>query len=176
MSKKESVGLIVMADFEPFGACALLQERGRFDFEKMRPQSWPGGCQATVHGKVEEGENFESALRREIQEELGIHSLFFEGQYQNDFPFELIHISDTLENRVQTYMTFIFLDRFLTLVQNLIRLEPSSGGIRIVSEKDLENIEDLTKFDKERGVADRRILAMFPDEKEALEQSFSEII
>lgn len=172
MSKKESVGLIVITNIQPFGACALLQERGQFDFEKMRPQSWPGGCQATVHGKVEEGENFESALRREVLEELGIHSIFFDGDHA--FPFELIHASDTSENRIQTYMIFISTNRFLP-IRNRIRLEPSSGGIRIATKSDLGNIQDLTAFDKERGVEDRKILAMFPDEKEALKKAFSQI-
>ena len=36
----------------------------------------------------------------------------------------------------------------------------------------IDAVQDLHCFNKEEGVTDRRIIAMFPDEKEAVQQAF----
>jgi len=53
-----------------------------------------------------------------------------------------------------------------------IRLGPSSGDLLLINEQMIDAVQDLHCFNKEEGVTDRRIIAMFPDEKEAVQQAF----
>ena len=54
-----------------------------------------------------------------------------------------------------------------------IRLNASTGGLRLVSRADLAKIQNLpAPCDKQEGVRDRDALAMFPDEIEALRKAF----
>ena len=69
---KKSVGLVVMTMLPKKDGskvlAAILQRRGTFNTEKMEPESWPGCCQVTCHGRLEEGEDFELGLFNELGE------------------------------------------------------------------------------------------------------------
>lgn len=61
MSIKKSVGLVILAEMlgENGTLVAVLQRRGKRNFEEGgKPESWPGGCQVTAHGTLEEGGGF----------------------------------------------------------------------------------------------------------------------
>jgi len=163
---KKSVGLIVFTRMQSMGTIAVLRERGNFNFEKMKPESLPGGCQVTVHGKVEEGETFKEALLREVQEELG------------ETFFNLFHLKIKEEfekknfySKSKTVQTFSLLVENYLLLKG-VRLDSSTGSIRLIKEKEICNIKDITEFSKSVGVIDRREITMFPDEIEALEKGF----
>ena len=174
---ERSVGLIVMAEISEMGLVAVLQERGRFNTEKMRPESWPGVCQVTAHGKLKEEESFEAALKREITEELGkeFYDSFFVlgalsragGRTQEGILLE-VYREETPEKIVITFAAKV-LDYYLCL----IRLGPDTGGLRFVRREEVEKIVDLRGFNRQIGVPDRMTVAMFPDEKEAVAKAFT---
>ncbi len=167
MAKKVSVGLVVITDVPGMGRVAVLQRRGEFNHEKMGPESWPGGCQVTASGGAEADENFLQALRREIEEELGenfIRALSREdvGPVQ-----ELVHLEDA-DLEVITYGVKMPAD-----ILGQIRLGPSSGGLVLLPEEEVGNIENLKDFDRKEGVRDRKTIALFSDAKEAVVKAFA---
>lgn len=161
----KSVGLEVLTRLpEANELTAILQIRGEFNHENMGPESYPGGCQITVHGKLEDGETEVMALFREIREELG-DSAYMQFYYVR-------HNWMSLNQTEMTTNFGIFLESdFL----KCLRLSPSSGGIRLITRAQVEQIQDLRQFDKKVGVTDRGITAMFADEKEALRLAFEKL-
>lgn len=163
--QQRSVGLVILTDVPAMGGlCAVLQVRGEFNHEKLGPESYPGACQITVHGKCEEGEWLPTALMREIREELGpgIHN-------------SIRQMSEL--NRVETEEKLVinYGCRLSAEIIKFIQLSASTGGIRLLRREDVEKIVDLKKFDKKEGVRDRSVTAMFADEKEAVRLAFKEL-
>lgn len=159
---KKSVGLIIVTEIPGKGSVAVLRERGEFNFEKMTPESWPGGCQVTAHGKLKPQENSVLGLRREIGEELGGEFAYnFWAKYQKN-----IFVVHGLTEECKEITTFAVKIELRLLAK--IRLAPDSGRIRFASLKDAERIADLTSFPKDKGVTDASVIAMFPDEKETV--------
>ena len=74
INKKKSVGIILIGKTAG-ELMAILQVRGVWNQEKNAPESYAGACQVTVHGKLEEGEDFMQALWLEMTEELGAEVL-----------------------------------------------------------------------------------------------------
>jgi len=165
VAKKQAVGLFVFTELPEMGLVAVLQRRGEFNHEKMGPESFPGGCQATAHGGVNEGESIQEALYREIREELGESFLIWLLAH----PGTILTLG-TFENE-RTVNT-----NFFTLVPadllKKIRLEVASGGITLIRERDLQSVEPLEGFDRKVGVTDRRVLALFSDDIAALRSAF----
>lgn len=54
---------------------AVIRRAGRFLFVRRAPQGPGGGYWAPVSGKVEAQESHESAVRREVREELGVEAV-----------------------------------------------------------------------------------------------------
>lgn len=166
---EKSVGLIIFTEIPGMGLVAVLRERGYFNFEKMERESWYGGCQVTVHGKLEERErgNFLLALRRELDEELG------EGFSYNlwvQYSEKIVEVS-RLQKQDKEVVTFaIKIDLSLLLK---IRLSPDSGSLRFLPHYELDYVADLTLFSKETGIINRLVIAMFPDEKKAVADAFT---
>lgn len=166
----KSVGLVVMTDAPGTGLVAVLRERGFLHPKTMIPESYPGVCQVTAHGRLEEGEDFLTALLRELTEELG-----------NEFAFDVAVLLATKSlifgevSHFQGYdkeiITFAVKVDFSLLRK--IRLTPESGAMRLVSLDETTKIVGVTPFDKINGVQDRRTIAMFPDEKKAVISAFS---
>ena len=171
MAEKRSVGLVVLTEIPGIGPVAVLQRRGEFNHEKMGPESFPGACQVTCHGKVEEGEDQLKALFREIREELGedmeaLLSLALAGNKM------LIVSQEQTEEKIVSTWAAIVGEEFF----DILRLGPSTGGLRLVRKEDVENIQilDLKDPDQKRdGVTDRRVTAMFADEKRAIKRAFA---
>lgn len=117
---------------------ALLQKRGRKNYFKMQPQTWPDVCQATVQGKVivAPPESPFSGVKREIIEELGASAgekicarLDLEGTFSRRILYE-----DSSE-KVGVFGLMIG-----TSLISAFRLEPISGGLIEVAEKDISNL------------------------------------
>lgn len=166
------MGLVVLTEVpgNPGPALvAVLQRRGEWNTEKMAPESYPGACQVTVHGKVEKGESPSSALFREIDQELGAEALEFlrRGALgpEHDFP-ELLK-EETPDKLVITWGMKVPCE-----LLRVIRLGPDSGGLRLLEREEVAFIANLNNFDKKEGVMDRTDVAMFPDEIEAVKKAF----
>lgn len=159
---ERSVGLIVLTEIPGIGLCAALRERGYFNFEKMQPESWPGACQVTAHGKLKSIENFLAALFREIKEELG-------AKFAYSLPLPMREAL-RVQKKDKEVVTFAF--KVDTDFLKEIRLGPESGAIRLLQKHEVDDIVDIASFNKAEGVPDRKIIAMFPDEKEAVIRAF----
>lgn len=170
--KRKIVGLIILTDLPGEGGLvAVLQRRGISNHEKnWERESRPGGYQVTAHGGLKGNEGFLEALKREVKEELG--DRFFD---EISLPYwrfvdsliVLVHDENDPEREVLTYGIFLPND-----VLKLIRLNPSTGGLRFISSGGVDSIVDLWGFDKIKGVEDSNIVAMFPDEIAALKMAF----
>jgi len=166
---ERSVGLIIFTEIPDIGLVAVLIERGWYNFEKIGPESWSGACQVTVHGKLEEGESFLTALRYEVEEELG--SRFFNRLWdRREEMVEVFHLL-TENKEVVTFAIKIDFNMF-----NLIRLHASSGAIRFLRPCEISFVHDLTDYQKKGGVLDRSVIAMFPDETEAVKRAFKHFL
>ncbi|MDP2741212.1 MAG: NUDIX hydrolase [bacterium] len=163
MSEK-SVGLIVLTEIPGMGLCAVLRERGYFNFEKMQPESWPGACQVTVHGRIEGEESFHLAICREMKEELG-------EKFTHSSPRAVIYEALRFQKGNKEVVTFALKVDFALLKE--IRLSPESGSILFLRQNEIDDIVNITLFDKAEGVPSRKTIAMFPDEKEAVIKAFA---
>ena len=165
----KSVGLIVLTEIPLMGLVAVLRERGWFNPETMKPESWPGACQVTAHGRLKPGEDFRPAIFREMAEELGQDFADYVLDWIAVFPnsFEELWRFENDNKEVVAFALKVdctFLEK--------IRLGPESGSMRLVTLSEAANIVDLALFDKAVGVRDRRTIAMFADEKEAVKKAF----
>jgi hypothetical protein len=169
---EKSVSLLIMTrlqmeEGEPEELVAILQRRGEFNHETMRPESWPGACQLTVHGKVEEDENEKNTLFRETVEELGQDFVL---GFMIAMSFKMVEIGEVLTEKkhVQHYAVEVLPDRLKS-----IRFNASTGGVRIMRYKDLDRIQNLFMgYIKEKGIELRSATAMFPDEIKAVKKAF----
>ena len=158
---KRSVGLVVITEVAGLGRVAVLQRRGEFNHETMKPESYPGGCQVTAHGGVEETESFEQALLREVEEELG-EDFVREWQSSGREIEELVRMEET-GREVRTYGIKLPAD-----IIGKIRLGPSSGGLVLLSGNKATRIKNLKNYPKDSGVGVREVVAMFPDARDAV--------
>ena len=110
---KKSVGLVVLTHSLSDGFKVVLQRRGGQD-------SYPGACQVSAHGGLEENEDFLQALIRESNEELGVTFTSKHIVWKDNGPplTELVHVKD--EKRKSILMGYCFPNsRFPTLSLNL---------------------------------------------------------
>ncbi len=170
MPGKRSVGLIVFMHLPPFGLVAILQKRGKFNDETMRPESYPGGCQTTVWGSAKDGESLDEALNREINEEAG-------RRWRVSFRFarlgkrRAIHLENPAISggNVSVWAIYLSAEKIKTL-----RLSPATGGIIPITEEQLPFILDLNaNYTRDAGVRNAEIIAMFADSKEILKRGFA---
>lgn len=161
---KRFVGLVVVTEVDGLGRVAVLQRRGEFNHETMKPESYPGGCQVTAHGGVEEGEDFEQALLREAEEELGngfVRAWQSSGQGMQ----EMVRLEEN-GRQVRTYGVKLSAE-----VLGQIRLGPSSGGLVLLPEAKAPEIKNLKDYKKDGGVHMREVIAMFPDARDAVRKA-----
>jgi hypothetical protein len=160
---RRGVGLLIFTNLPGLGLVAILQARGTYDPEEKRPQSFPGTCQVTCHGDLENDENAMDGLFRECSEELGQtaaqHLLALKSSLR-----ELTHLK-TDKKDMLTFGLHIPDPSFLTLI-------PGSGtaGYRYVTHG--HAIVDITTEHRDSGVADLTVTAMFRDEQNALIRGF----
>ncbi len=172
-NKKTSVGLVVLTELPSMGGVvAILQRRGKFNHEKMAPESWPGGCQVTCHGKVEEGdEDVLDALQRELEEEFGWDAV----QEILPDPNRAILLADE-ESETERALTYGVLVPLSSFLREDVILNASSGGLDFVTCDQLDQIQDLRNFDRKTGVTDLNTIAMFNDEAKAVTLAFDKLV
>ncbi|OGI64764.1 hypothetical protein A3H53_00535 [Candidatus Nomurabacteria bacterium RIFCSPLOWO2_02_FULL_40_10] len=168
-TKKKSVGVQLLGKNISGELVAILQIRSAWNAEKKCLESWPGGCQVTVHGKLKEGEDFMQALWREISEELGTEILPAVKVLRL---IELIN-KDNPERKIITFGAIANAE-ILKILLNKPK-NKTSGGFKMIKQNEVEKIADLQIFDKNFGVTDENIIAMFPDEKEAVRMAFEKL-
>ncbi|OGI95755.1 hypothetical protein A2917_00350 [Candidatus Nomurabacteria bacterium RIFCSPLOWO2_01_FULL_42_17] len=171
-NKKRSVGVILVSWTE-IGFVAVLQVRAKWNEEKNAPESWPGACQVTVHGKLEGEEGFLEALIREIKEELGSASTSVINALVNNGRLTRLVNDETEDKQSLTYGGVVKEQVVGALLA--IAKTPTCGGFQIIRSKDVDNIVDIHTFDKASGVMDENVIAMFPDEKEAVRLAFEKL-
>lgn len=159
ITPKKHVGLMLFVILEGV-LYAILQKRGEFNSEKMGPESWIGGCQPTVHGKIEPGEDELGALKREIKEEVGkmVLDYFFDGP----LPFGVLHEATISDEGC--YFVGLVDPRLV----NHISWGFSTGGPRLVNRKQAAKIVDLRSLPKGE-VIDPKVTAMFVDDQKLLQ-------
>ena len=159
---KRSVGLLVITNIPAMGGrVVVLQRRGKFNHEKMAPESYPGGCQASIHGGVEENEMFEQALFREAEEEFGSDFVLFLKQHLDGMSEVSIIKDESCE--IRTYAIELPSDCI-----KVIKLRPSSGRLDFLCKDKIDSIVDIKQFTRERGVTDSRVIGMFNDARDAV--------
>lgn len=181
--KKRAAGLLVMTELPGMGLVAVLQRRGEFNHEKMGPESFPGAMQLTAWGGMKDDEEYPlTAALRECEEEIGKEATSF---VVDRITFLVRHPDDPEKPRSLEYVQEIYYfedEKKLGVAFAVklpceflqeIRLGPSSGGIRLLKEEEIEKIQDLKNFDKVAGVTDRNVLAMFADAKETIQKAFA---
>ncbi|MES3032297.1 MAG: NUDIX domain-containing protein [Patescibacteria group bacterium] len=172
-TKKKSVGIQLLAKDAGGKLVAILQVRAKWNAEKSCPESWPSMCQVTAHGKLEEGEDFLQALFRETQEELGDEiAVLVKKLHQNGKLVELTNL-DTPEKQVITYGAIVDENVYKEMITR--EKKASFGGFRVIKINDVKKITDLKHIDRNAGVTDAKIIAMFPDEKEAVKIAFEKL-
>ena len=169
MAKKRSAGVLVMTEFPGMGLVAVLQRRGEFNHEKMGPESYPGGCQLTAHGGMEDSEAPFDTIFREALEEMGAPfgvavGAALSGSLVNA---PRLNYINTDEKEVYSYGQKMNPD-FL----KSIKLGPSSGGVVLVTKERASKIRNLKEFTREEGVDQLSIIAMFLDDKVAVLKAF----
>lgn len=181
--KKTAAGIWLLTELPGQGLVALAQRRGTFNHEVLEDnnkpveditaddyvESRPGGLQPTAWGGLRKNETALGAVAREVKEELGkvLREWLEERLSNQETEIPLVYQQDNENKMVVTYAAKIPWQ----LIPE-IQLGPSSGGLERITPKDIDSIENLNDFDKTRGVVDHRVLAMFPDAKEALIEAF----
>jgi len=171
--KKKSVGIQLLGKNKDGGLVAILQVRAKWDAEKNCPESYPGMCQVTAHGKLEEGEDFLQALFREVREEIGDEVMLVVKKIHEAGNLKELINYEKPEKQVITYGAIVEEN----IWKNMINREKkaSFGGFRVIRPNDVKKIVDLKHIDRNAGVTDDTI-AMFPDEKEAVKMAFEKLI
>ncbi|HCC59897.1 MAG: hypothetical protein A2601_01835 [Candidatus Staskawiczbacteria bacterium RIFOXYD1_FULL_37_73] len=167
---EKSVGLVLVTEVPDLGVAAVLRERGFWNFEETDYQSWPGVCQVTVLGKLGPNETFLLALRCETEEELGTRFLnaFWPGHKD---------LVEVFHEKTEEKEVVIFSAKVDFYMLNLIRLEPSTGSIRFLTQCGLDYVWDFRNFSKKAQIVpDRTMIAMFPDEAEAVKKAFKHFL
>lgn len=172
-TKKKSVGIQLLGKNKDGGLVAILQVRAKWDAEKNALESWPGMCQVTAHGKLEEGEDFMQALFREVEEELGEEiALLVKKIHTSGNLRELIN-NEEPEKHIITYGAVVEENVWKNMVNR--EKKASFGGFKIIRPNDVKKIVDLKHIDRNTGVTDENIIAMFSDEKEAVKMAFEKL-
>ena len=173
VTKKKSVGVQLLSKNTNGELVAILQVRAKWNAEKNAPESWPGACQVTAHGKLEEGEDFLQALLREVKEELGEEIVPIIKRLSDSGELKELSNYDTPEKQIITYGAIVVEDVLKTLLEK--EKTDSFGGFKLIKYNEVEKILDIQKFDKTIGVAEENIIAMFLDEAETVKIAFKKL-
>ncbi|MEI7709627.1 MAG: NUDIX hydrolase [bacterium] len=168
--QKKSVGLQLLSKNTNGELVAILQVRAKWNAEKNAPETFPGACQVTVHGKLEEGEDFIEALLREVAEELGKEIVPHVQKLIDTQNLKELITNQTPEKHVITYGALVGTDILNILINR--EVNDSFGGFKIITQKEIAQIVDMKTIDKIEGVTDQKTIAMFPDEKQAVSRAF----
>ncbi len=171
-AKKKVVGLLCFTELpteKGGGLAAILQVRGSHNHEREGPESFAGGCQATVNGSKMEDESDRQALIRETEEELGEA---FSLELLTNPGLEDIRKINQVETERVVVVNYTLIVPYDCTQQ--IKLGQSVGGIKFLTEAELAKIQKLDAFDRDIGVTDDEVIALFDDQIEALQKAFKQ--
>ncbi|MFQ5661683.1 MAG: hypothetical protein ACE5F2_00310 [Candidatus Paceibacteria bacterium] len=169
MNKKKTVGLIILTNIpDPVGTVAILQTRGKFNYEKRQPETYTGATQISVHGSLNENEGEFEALEREAREELG-DEIAQAIESKKDKLIELNRVEK--DNLLNVNFGIVLPHEYLQKV----KLHPSSGGLKLLPKSKIKEISELKESDRESGIQDGKQIAMFPDDIEAVKIAFEKL-
>ena len=177
LNTKNAVGIIIL-DGSRECLRAILQVRPEKNFERVGRESWAGACQVTAHGKLlEGGEDFLTALWREIEEELGpqivptLQELHAAGKMV-----ELVNEVTPDGRHIITYGVVLRTSTSVSAVIYGPHSGPNGSGFRMIKKEEVGKIIDLqTTYKKETGVTDEGVTAMFKNDAEAVRLAFQKL-
>lgn len=171
--KRESVGLVILTKVKNIGWIAVLRRRGWLSIERMATQYYQGACQVTAHGKCKNGEGTIDALTREMWEELGY-------EFCSNLNLPTIAEKLTELNREETdegiFTTYGIIVPFELVLK--IRLDNPFDRLERLKKSQAfgGHIVKLKRGDKEHGISNMSMIAMFPDEMRAVELAFEKLV
>jgi hypothetical protein len=156
---------------------ALLHVRGSIDPETGKSESFAGATQVTVHGNAIGHEPLSAALHRESAEELG-EMLLASGENMSVDEGLLLHLPEHLQilsYRNSPAEKVVTLGGLIKNPEMIRRLWPmlQSGQLRLLRESQLPQVRTIGPDYREKHIP-AGVVAMFPDELEALKKAFSE--
>lgn len=161
------VAALLVVSRDDQGPFAVLQRRGEWDYEKGQPESWPGACQSTANGGMEDEDEEDTyrAMRREVFQELGPE---FAGLLIPPYaPTRLCRIvTERLHREADIYWVEV-----PEAMLSSINLHASTGGLLRVR-PGREILDMSLHFNRTDGVTDRRIVAAYPETIEAVARAF----
>lgn len=151
MADVKAVSLHVIVEFKG-KLYAVCQRRGCLNFEKSDwRETWPGGTQPLVHGKLEDGESPREALAREAKGEAGV-----------GFAEETLALCANIDPFIEGKTAHWGVKVDMTAL-TLIRLEPISGGLVLVDLDQAKHVQPLKDYPKDQLIAPN-VIAMFADD------------
>ncbi len=171
IEKEKIVGLLIVTNLLDKGKVALLQRRGKYDFEKMKDETWPGACQVTAIGRASDPKEYASnVLYNEIKGEIGQYIADLVAASKNKVEEQKLFDGKAIRNGKEKEIKIYGFGMRWPEVKKLIKLHLSTGGLEYVAPAAVSKIKNLLDFESQKGVADLHTIAMFPEEKEAVEK------
>jgi len=135
------VGVLIMtkvkfSENSPEELVAVLQRRGKIDAETssgFKIQSFPGLCEITSYGKAKEGENWQTAMDREMTEELGMEVAEMILKTERKIIYQIIEDDNDKVVIASCILPASFLGK--------LKLEVCTGGIEIIRKDDIKRIK-----------------------------------
>ncbi|MDP6387715.1 MAG: hypothetical protein QGG63_00295 [Candidatus Pacebacteria bacterium] len=172
MKKERFIGLVILTKTEDLGWIAILRRRGWFSIEKIASQHFQGVCQVTVNGKCKEGESPIEALVRKMKEGFGL-------EFCKEFDLSTFHNRCVELNQKETnrkmVITYGIIIPFELVLK--IRIDNPFDRLEKLMKKQAfsDHIRKVNEADKEKGIQNMNMIAMFPDEKKAVLSAFEKL-
>ncbi len=165
--KRIAAGLILFTKDPRKGLVAVLSKRGHFDYEKFKPEKFPGLYELTASGGIHSGEHLIDGLLREVEEELGNAAAKLIVRYEQQFH-QVAHYE---RGDLIVYNYAVYIPHFPLVV---IHPHRSSDGILVVSAAAAKKIKALDRaHGKQTPMPDDKTIWMFPDQLEGLKKGFT---
>lgn len=150
-------------------------------------ESFPGGYSLTVWGGMEDGETSIQAMIREVQEEMGqefyglllsqelappVQPIFYPVigedpeallKEMEDEPKDLSRITEVYSFEDKENLKIAYAVKMPCACLASMRFNPSSGGIRLLRENQIEDLRKLEIFPEDVGVIDKNLTALRED-------------
>ncbi len=181
MAKKPAAGLLVLVDSLNFGKVALLSRRGSVTCDKneesllwiVKSQAFVGCCQTTVFGGLSQKEmllaapdKFHAAITRETEEELGFGAKSWLLSYRYVDYLKELSVAKNEGAEIAIYGIVVNESFLHVLPQGVI------NSLVFLKREDVPNIIVSDKSFQHKEIDDRKVIAMAPDAKDAVNRAF----
>ncbi len=160
-SKQRELGLLILVEHPTDGQLrAILQLRGELNSKLERP-AFVGICEMTCQGTVAVTDSDHKDVSQLVENQLGSDAA---QTIQTWAPSRLTPLPSTKKRE-----NFVIV--LPTTVIATIRLQPSSGGLRLIGPN--TGIEEAQEQSADRGIVERGRTVMFARDKKLVAQRFS---